>query len=106
MPCNPPRRRITLADIMLLVASTAGLFAVIHTCLIGAWAVVELNQSVVFRPIQAVIGGVALFLSFGGYGACAARWRGRARFEGFCWGFIFGPLGVLMIGLMPDPSDD
>jgi hypothetical protein len=96
MTTSPPRRRFTLADIMLLVASTAGLFAVIQAC----------SSSRFFEPIQAAIIPAALFLSFGGYGACMARRRGRPRFEGFCWGFICGPFGVLMIGLMPDPPED
>jgi hypothetical protein len=81
---------------MLLVASTAGLFGVVRGCDEGMHP---------FDPLQAIIRLAALFLSFGGYGACAARWRGRPRFEGFSWGFIFGPLGVLMIALMPGPPD-
>jgi hypothetical protein len=97
MPVSPPRRRVTLADIMLLVASTAGLFAVVQAC--GS----TIDP---FEQVQAIITAAALFLSFGGYGACAARRRGRSRFEGFRWGFIFGPIGVLMIGLMPHPPDD
>jgi hypothetical protein len=100
MPVNPPRRRFTIADIMILVASTAGLFAVIQACT-GA-----IRMGAVPAGIQSTITSAAVFLSLGGFGACAARWRGRPRFEGFCWGVICGPFGVLMIGLMPDPPED
>jgi hypothetical protein len=100
MPDSPPRRRFTLSDIMILVASTAGLFTVIHA---GTGAV---RMEAVPAAIQSTITSAAVFLSLDGLGACAARWRGRPRFEGFCWGFICGPFGVLMIGLMPDPPED
>jgi hypothetical protein len=89
---GPPRRNFTLADVMVLVAATAGLFTLFQAC----------DIRVPFEPIQAIFTTAALFLCFGGYGGCTARWRGRSRLEGFCWGFIFGPLGVLMIGLMPN----
>jgi hypothetical protein len=100
-----PRRRFTLADIMILVASSSGLFGVVHA---AARSIrIEPFPGILFEPIiQAEIVAVALFLSLGGFGACVARWRGRARFEGFCWGFIGGPFGVLMIGLMPAPPED
>jgi hypothetical protein len=91
LSADAPRRKYTLADVMLLVAATAGLFTPVQACVVR----------VPFEPIQAIFTLVALFLCFGGYGACAARLRARSRLEGFCWGFIFGPLGVLMIGLMP-----
>ncbi len=90
MPPTPPHRD-TLADRMLLIAATAGLLALIRAC----------DFTVGFQPIQGAMTAVAVGLCFGGYGACAARWRGRLRYEGFLWGFIFGPLGVLLIALMP-----
>ncbi len=92
MSTGPPHRKYTLADPMLLVAATAGLFTLVRACDITAAS---------FEPIQAIFTGAACLLCFGGSGACAARLRGRTRLEGFYWGFIFGPLGVLMIGLMP-----
>ena len=106
MPDRPPQRqsRITLADIMILIASTAGLFGVVRACPISVR--IEPHPDILFEPIQTGLVATALFLSLGGFGACAARLRGRPRFEGFCWGFILGPFGVLMIGLMPAPRED
>ena len=91
MPPTPPRRTDTLADRMLLIAATAGLCALIRAC----------DFTVAFQPIQGAMTAIAVCLCLGGYGACTARWRGRLRYEGFLWGFIFGPLGVLLIALMP-----
>ncbi len=91
MPPDPPRRIYTLADIILLVGSSACLFASLRAC----------TTTATFEPIQAIITPFAIFLSFGGYGAWVARRRGKSRFEGFCWGLVFGPCGVLMIALMP-----
>jgi hypothetical protein len=96
MPASPPRRRFTLADVMILVASVAGLFGVIPACVGMAW--MEPLQA----GIQSAITSIALFVSLGGLGACVARWRGRPRFEGFCLAFIGGPFGMAMIALMPD----
>ncbi len=100
MPASAPPPRFTLADIMILVASTAGLFAVIHA---GTGSG---PMGPVPTGLQAALTSAAVFLSLGGFGACAARSRGRPRFEGFCWGIICGPFGVLMIGLMPSPPED
>ena len=66
---------------------------------------IELKPST-FDPIQAAIVGAALFLGFGGHRRLRGPMAGTSRFEGFCWGLILGPLGVLMIALMPDPPDD
>ncbi len=96
MPDRTPRRRFTLADIMLLIASTAGLLSLIHLGL----------NATAFEPMQAVLASAAAFVGLGGLGACAARLRGRPRFEGFFWGVVCGPLGVLMFALMPDPPED
>ena len=104
MSDSAPRRRLTLADIMILVASSAGLFGVIRAAMCSIQ--LEPFPGILFEPIQAGIMTVALFLSLGGFGACVAGWRGRARFEGFCWGVICGPFGLLMIGLMPAPPQD
>jgi hypothetical protein len=100
MPNSPPRRRFTLADVMILVASVAGLFGVIQACATMGW--MEPMQA----GIQAAITSAALFISLGGLGACVARWRGRPRFEGFCLAFICGPFGMAMIALMPDTSPE
>jgi hypothetical protein len=97
---RPPQRRFTLADIMILVASVAGLLAVIHPYGIVA------RMGPITAGFQAAFTSAALFLSLGGFGACTARWRGRPRFEGFCWGFICGPFGLLMLALMPYPPED
>jgi hypothetical protein len=99
VPTGRRHSTYTLADTMLLVASTAAMFASIRACVTMAS----------FEPAQAIVTPLAVFLSFGGYGAWAARRRGRSRFEGFCWGLIFGPFGVLMMALMPHrvrPSND
>jgi hypothetical protein len=98
MPPAAPRPIYSLADRMLLIAATAGLLALVRAC----------DFTVAFQPIQGAMTVIAVCLCFGGYGACAARWRGRLRYEGFLWGFIFGPLGVLLIALMPrrpEPSE-
>ena len=79
MPTSPPRRRFTLADVMILVASVAGLFTVIQ-----AWRADLAWMGPIQAGIQAAITSAALFVSLGGLGACVARWRGRPRFEGFC----------------------
>ncbi len=100
MPSSPPRRRFTLADIMILVASVAGLFTVIQGGANLAW------MGPIQAGIQAAITSAALFVSLGGLGACVSRWRGRPRFEGFCLAFICGPFGMAMIALMPDPPRD
>jgi hypothetical protein len=102
MPDRAPRRpsRFTLADVMILIASTSGLLAVIPAC------TAAVRMSPVPAALQSTLNAVAVFLSLGGFGACAARMRGRPRFEGFCWGFICGPFGVLMIGLMPASPED
>jgi hypothetical protein len=97
MRAGPPRRRFALADIMILVASVAGLFTVIQGGANLAW------MGPIQAGIQAAITSAALFVSLGGLGACVARWRGRPRFEGFCLAFICGPFGMAMIALMPDP---
>lgn len=100
MPDDPPRRRFTLADVMILVASVAGLFGVIQACTGMAW--MEPLQA----GLQSAITSIALFVSLGGLGACLARWRGRPRFEGFCLAFICGPFGMAMIAMMPDPPPE
>ena len=103
MPDRPTHRqsRMTLADIMIPIASTAGLFGVVRACTSSVR--IEPHPDILF---QTGLVAAALFLSLGGFGTCAARLRGRPRFEGFCWGFICGPFGVLMIGLMPAPRED
>src|SRR5215472_5992864 len=100
MPGTPPDNRFTLADIMILVASLAGLLAVIP-----GWAG-AIRMGAISTGIQATLTSAAVFLSLGGLGACAARLRGRPRFEGFCWGFICGPCGILTMALMPYPPED
>jgi hypothetical protein len=93
MPRNPTLRRFSLADIMILVASIAALLTLVHVVVTAR----------TLEPVQAVITSVAAFLGLGGCGACAARLRGRPRFDGFIWGVVCGPLGVLMITLTPEP---
>jgi len=92
----PPVRslRFTLLDVMIFVAATGGLFA-----FCGLFPVGSLRQ-----PLQLFIGCVAFLLGFGGYGACAARWKQRDRREGFWWGFIFGPIGLVVVAFMPRES--
>lgn len=89
-----------MADMMILVASMAGLCTVARFWVVNVWA------GPIPTGIQAAITSASVFLSLGGLGACVARWRGRARFEGFCWGVICGPFGLLMFALMPMPRED
>jgi hypothetical protein len=96
----PPPPRLAIADIMILVASLAGLLAVIP-----GWGG-AIRMGAVSSGIQATLTSAAVFLSLGGLGACAARLRGRPRFEGFCWGFICGPCGILTMALATYPPDD
>lgn len=100
MPGIAHRPRSTLADLMILVASTAGLLAVIP-----GWTG-AVRMGAVRAGIQATLTSAAVFVSPGGLGACAARLRGRRRFEGSCWGFICGPCGILTMALMPFPPED
>ena len=77
MPTSPPRRRFTLADIMILVASVAGLFAVIQ-----AWRDHGPGWSRIQAGIQAAITSAALFFSLGGLGALRGTMAGTAAIRG------------------------
>ncbi len=105
MPTSLPRRRFTLVDLMILVASTAALFAVLHTCAIAVRAVIELKPST-FDPIQAAIVGPPS--SWASAASAPARPDGGDDRDSraSAWGIILGPLGVLMIALMPHRPDD
>jgi hypothetical protein len=84
MPNSPKRRRFTLADIMILVASVAGLFGVIHAC--ATMGRMEPLQA----EIQSAVTSAALFVSLGGLAACVARWRRRPRSKASAWGSSAG----------------
>ena len=100
MPEAPSRSRFTLGDLMILVASLAALLGVIP-----GWAG-GIRIGGLSGGLQGTVTSAAVFVGLGGLGACAARLRGRPRFEGFCWAFICGPCGLVLIALMPSPPED
>ncbi|HWE39326.1 MAG TPA: hypothetical protein VG406_22440 [Isosphaeraceae bacterium] len=79
--------RCNLLESMILVASTAVIMA-------GARWVATASVEELFSGIMPVV-FVATAVAFGGYGACIARWRRRSWLEGFWFGLILGPLGLL-----------
>jgi hypothetical protein len=81
------KRRCNLVELMILVASTAVIMA-------GARWVATASLEELFSGTMPVV-FVATALGFAGYGACIARWRGRHWLEGFWFGLIMGPLGLL-----------
>jgi hypothetical protein len=81
------KRRCNLAELMILVGSTGVIMA-------GARWVATASVEELFSGTMPVV-FVATALGFAGYGACIARWRGRPWLEGFWFGLIMGPLGLL-----------
>lgn len=86
------RWRCSLVELMILVASTAVIMA-------GARWVAGASVEDQFSGIMPVV-SVAALVGFGGYGACIARWRRRSWLEGFWFGLIMGPLGLVAEALV------
>jgi hypothetical protein len=51
-----------------------------------------------------VIAVLCIGLLFGGLGFYIATQKGRSSGEGFLLGFLFGPLGCLIVALLPTPK--
>jgi hypothetical protein len=49
---------------------------------------------------MSVVLGVYLLVC-GGFGAYVAHQKGRSRLEGFLFGLILGPIGVVAVGTLP-----
>ena len=50
--------------------------------------------------VQMAVIGVYLLVC-GGFGAYAARQKGRSGLKGFLFGLILGPIGVVAVGTLP-----